>query len=157
MPDPTTANISDLNDAAWHQIAGWLADTDIELAEISGAGWQVRLLRETGYQPEPAHESGDEPLQANRLTEAPSGQVIVKATVVGVFLDHHPLRGAPLAPIGAHVRRGDVIGLLRLGIVLAPVMAPVDGVVAGHLVPSGTLAGFGTALVHIHAGEASWK
>ena len=157
MPDPKTVVTKDMLEANWRQIADWLVDTDIDLAELSGPGWQVRLLREAGYEPQSRNVPGRNATWPDKSTSGSPGLVIVRGTVAGVFLDRHPLRTSQLAPAGAQVRQGDILGLLQLGTVLAPVMAPVDGLVAGMLVSSGAMVGFGADLVQINPGEASWK
>ena len=157
MPDPKTVVTKDMLEANWRQIADWLVDTDIDLTELSGPGWQVRLLREAGYEPQSRNVRGRNTTWPDKSTSGSPGHVIVKGTVAGVFLDRHPLRTSQLAPAGAQVRQGDILGLLQLGTVLAPVMAPVDGLVAGMLVSSGAMVGFGADLVQINPGEASWK
>jgi acetyl-CoA carboxylase biotin carboxyl carrier protein len=152
-----------LDDPRWQQIAGWLAGTDIEFAEISGPDGHVRMLRETGYLPQ--LEDSGQSLSAGKPPAACAGKVVAMASLAGIFLDRHPLRAAPLAQPGARVRQGEVMGLLQLGAVLAPVVAPAGGVVTRVLVPPGNLVGYGTALVEIDAvddtesgaGEAPWK
>ncbi len=157
MADAATPVTRHLHDASWDQIAVWLAGTDIEYAEISGPGWQVWMLRETGYLPQQGWEANPANARAQSVT--------VAATVAGIFLDRHPLRSAPLAMSGARVRQGDTVGLLQLGAVLAPVVAPADGIVTSVLARPGELVGYGTALVQIDAvdnagsgtGETPWK
>jgi acetyl-CoA carboxylase biotin carboxyl carrier protein len=56
---------------------------------------------------------------------------------------------------GAVVEKGAVIGLLQVGVLLIPVVAPCDGRVVGHLVAEGAIAGYGTRLVALTAGAAS--
>jgi acetyl-CoA carboxylase biotin carboxyl carrier protein len=136
---PTTASFEP---ARWREIAQWLANTDIDCAEVTGPGWQVRMLRETGY-------------HAVEVTGAHTAAAT--APVAGVFLDRHPLRSSPLVCRGQSVRQGDIVALLQIGQVLAPVASPVNGVVASTLVSPGTLVGYGAALVAIDTGELPWK
>ncbi len=140
--------------AGWRQIADWLADADIEFAEISGSDWDVVMQRETGYLPERLAGTGQRNATANNLTASTSGMVFVAAPLAGVFLDRHPLRQAPMITPGAKVRKGGILGFLRLGVVLAPIVAPVDGVFVKTLARHGALIGFGTELIQIYAGEA---
>ena len=93
------------------------------------------------------------PPQQGSLVAARVRKVVVTAALAGIFLDRHPLRSSPLVKSGASVRQGEIVGLLRLGSVLAPVISPIDGVMAGNLVISGALVGFGTELLEIRAGE----
>lgn len=153
MSDATTSLGYDMPVAGWRQIADWLKDADVELAEISGSGWGVVMQRETGYLPQRATGTDQPSAPRKYLTTSTSRMVVVTAPVAGVFLDRHPLRQSPLLTSGAKVRKGDVVAFLRLGVVLAPVLAPVDGVHVKTLATTGALIGFGTELIQIYAGE----
>jgi acetyl-CoA carboxylase biotin carboxyl carrier protein len=48
------------------------------------------------------------------------------------------------------VAQGAVIGLLQVGVLLIPVVAPCAGVVAGHLVADGAVVDYGTKLIALH-------
>ncbi|MFC5519675.1 acetyl-CoA carboxylase biotin carboxyl carrier protein [Polaromonas jejuensis] len=136
------------------QLAAWLADTDIGLLELRTPQGHVRLRRD-GAMPE---NDVLEELQGNAEASVPAPVAASKATAtppavassVGVFLHHHPLRGAPLAPPGAGVQAGQTVGLLQIGALLLPVAAPQAGVVASMLAAHGSLVGYGTALVELH-------
>jgi acetyl-CoA carboxylase biotin carboxyl carrier protein len=51
---------------------------------------------------------------------------------------------------GAEVTTGAIIGLLQIGVLLIPVVAPCAGQVAEHLVAEGTRVGYGTRLIALH-------
>jgi acetyl-CoA carboxylase biotin carboxyl carrier protein len=68
---------------------------------------------------------------------------------VGRFLHAHPLQDAPLALPGKRVRAGQALGLLQVGMLLIPVTAPRDGVVAAIVAADGALVGFGDRLVDL--------
>lgn len=139
----------------WRQIAGWLAGTDIERIEIDEPGLQVRMSRGAGGAQWEADPEANSPASAARTPPAVAVQTVVAtAPCAGIFLDRHPLRAAPLALPGQRVGAGDVIGLLQLGQVLAPVVAPAGGVIVGARCASGELVGYGAPLIEIGAGEA---
>src|SRR5262249_44571421 len=73
---------------------------------------------------------------------------VIAAPGVGIFLTHHPLRTAPLA--GHHVRAGQTIALLRIGLLLRPVTAPASGHLSAPLVETGKIVGYATPLFHLH-------
>ena len=77
------------------------------------------------------------------------GLTIVSPSV-GVFLHRHPMHAAPLAPPGAHVRPGDTLALLQIGVLLVPVLAPRAGIVAGTWTAHGSVVGFGARLIQLH-------
>ena len=68
---------------------------------------------------------------------------IVAAEREGTFLTRHPLQPEPFAPVGAKVRRGDIVALLGVGVLYHPVTAPRAGRIAellavpGEIVPGG--------------------
>ncbi|CAN7604737.1 hypothetical protein [Rhizobium sp. LjRoot254] len=69
----------------------------------------------------------------------------ILADAAGVFLWWHPAeRVEPTWP--RHVRRGEIIGWLKVGPLLRPVIASEDAVVAGPALPDGSLAGYGDQL-----------
>jgi acetyl-CoA carboxylase biotin carboxyl carrier protein len=121
------------------ELSEWLAATDIGLLELSGPQTLVRLRRDGGEAVV---------VEQGAATESAEAKV-AKASSVGVFLHRHPLQEAALAPVGARVSRGQVLGLLQIGSLLLPVYAPCDGFVTGVLVPHGTAVGYGTPLVEL--------
>lgn len=149
MADMTTHVSAHLNDAAWKEMARWLADAGIDCAEVSGPGWQVRLHRDTHYLA--CHVGGvdnpaslpDSPLPPDPFT------MKVTAPLAGVFLECHPVRTSPLTRIGARVKSGDILALLQIGRLLVPVAAPADGVIVGVLAAERTTVGYGRELFEI--------
>ncbi len=84
----------------------------------------------------------------------PANQAVtVHATSVGEFLTGYPSRGTPLTQQGAIVAPGEILGLVRTGLVFAPVTLPADdprpATLTRILVPTGTLVGYGTPLFEI--------
>lgn len=73
----------------------------------------------------------------------------ITAPHVGIFLENHPLEHTA-RPLPRRVAGGEIIGLLKAGAALRPVLAPADGVVAKMLVAPGTLVGHGAALFVFH-------
>ncbi|WP_432727455.1 biotin/lipoyl-containing protein [Variovorax sp. W6] len=56
----------------------------------------------------------------------------------------------PLARIGARVEAGQAVGLMKIGPLLLPVVAPQAGIVDGIRVADGTAVGYGTPLLELH-------
>ena len=56
---------------------------------------------------------------------------------------------------GDSVKQGDIVGLLRIGRIYAPVMAPVDGIVTAIRARHEKPVGFGTCLVDIRPASPS--
>jgi acetyl-CoA carboxylase biotin carboxyl carrier protein len=130
-------------------LSAWMAEAGIDELELIGPSFRLRL----GGDGRQAHDdqAGDRP------GDAASGQVpssdVVAASTVGLFLHRHPLHEAALAPEGTPVRAGQALGLLRIGPLLVPVIAPRDGIVGALLVAHETVVGFGTGLVELHPRE----
>jgi acetyl-CoA carboxylase biotin carboxyl carrier protein len=81
------------------------------------------------------------------------GGTLVPATLPGTFLTQHPSSSSPLVPLGGRVRAGDIVGLVQVGSIYAPVIAPVDGSLDRILAAPETLVGFGTPLFEIRLSE----
>ena len=121
------------------QLAAWLDEGGIKSIEITGAGRSLRMVMEDKTDAFVA--SGD--------------CVTVLAETPGIFLTVHPSRTEPLVRPGAAVKTGDIIGLLRIGHILAPVTAPCDGILTQILATSGATVDFGTRLAEIRFSEPS--
>lgn len=137
------------------QITSWLAAADIEFVEIRKPGATVRLTMEQESYAVSRSASAQPalPVAAGRVsvpeTSLRKQAVSVTAKSAGIFLATHPARSTPLTSAGAHVKRGDVVGLLQIAQLCVPVVAPVDGVVTQWLVAHGTTVGYGTPLFEL--------
>ncbi|WP_211464661.1 acetyl-CoA carboxylase biotin carboxyl carrier protein [Collimonas silvisoli] len=132
------------------QITAWLEASDINYFEFTNAGQTVRLtLASNGRTLEqavaPVEESPVSPSHAG------SGRTAAVAASVGIFLTTHPLRSLPFTKVGDEVKKGNVLGLLKIGQIYAPVSAPLDGVVTGILMEHETAVDYGTRLIEILA------
>ncbi|MGV8939696.1 MAG: hypothetical protein ACOH2J_21465 [Allorhizobium sp.] len=78
-------------------------------------------------------------------TRAKPQHETIAAPFAGLFLARHPLETAD-RPLPRRVRRDEIIGYLKVGPILRPVCAPVDGVIVRILVDAGMLAGYGAGL-----------
>lgn len=130
-------------------IAAWLAATDIECLELVGPGGGLRLRRGGADEapglgrPGAATETHAETRGAGRDRE------VVPSPGVGVFLRAHPLRDEPLVRPGDRVAAGQALGLLRIGCLLVPVVAPRPGTVQAVPAADGALVGFADPLVEL--------
>jgi acetyl-CoA carboxylase biotin carboxyl carrier protein len=127
-------------------LSAWMAEAGIDELELIGPSFRLRLNGD-GLQ---AHDdqAGDQQSDA-ASGQRPSSEVVAASTV-GLFLHRHPLHETALAPEGTSVRAGQALGLLRIGPLLVPVIAPRDGIVGAMLVAHETVVGFGTGLVELH-------
>lgn len=121
------------------QITDWLKPTDIAVFELCGREGGVRLARRA----DGAFERTD--LPAGYKPQRAAG-VVVPSPGVGNFLHAHPLQPVPPVRVGAHVRQGQVLGFLRIGMMLLPVASTGDGILSEVLAADGALVGYGTPL-----------
>ena len=123
-------------------LESWLAGTGITLLELTTADGTLRLTRQA---------RGPATIPHPKQIEADG--TIVAARSVGVFHHGHPLQPGPLVRPGDPVRAGDAVGVLRVGLLLLTVTAPVDGIVQCHLAEDGTPVGYGTPLLSLRRSE----
>jgi acetyl-CoA carboxylase biotin carboxyl carrier protein len=127
-------------------LTAWMAEAGIDELELMGPSFQLRLggspLQKRDVQASAQHHDA-------ASASGPACQVVTAPTV-GLFLHRHPLHATMLAPQGTQVRAGQALGLLRIGPLLVPVIAPGDGVAGAMLVAHETVVGFGTGLVEFH-------
>jgi acetyl-CoA carboxylase biotin carboxyl carrier protein len=130
-------------------LSAWMAEAGIDELELIGPSFRLRLNGD-GLQ---AHDDQIGDRQSDTASGRRPSSDVVAASTVGLFLHRHPLHEAALAPEGTPVRAGQALGLLRIGPLLVPVIAPRDGIVGAILVAHHTVVGFGTGLVELHPRE----
>ncbi|PPJ47975.1 acetyl-CoA carboxylase [Rhizobium sp. KAs_5_22] len=116
-------------------------------------------IAEFEYQDDTRHivASGGEVFEVGQRAEEPAAPAPRRAETVtaphlGFFLPEHP-SSTKDAALPRLVRRGEIIGYLKAGALLRPVVAPSDGVLSRQLAPKGALAGYGTPLFELHAAD----
>ncbi len=131
--------------------SAWI-ETVLELMRRHG-------IAEFEYQDDTRHvvASGAEAFEVGHAAEEPAAPAprraeTVTAPHIGFFLPEHP-SSQKNAALPRLVRRGEVIGYLKAGALLRPVVAPSDGVLSRQLAPKGVLAGYGTPLFELHAAD----
>lgn len=125
-------------------IGSWLAATDIDVLELIGPDGHLRLRRGGEPPVAPGREASGRAVEA---ASAGASEDVVISPDFGLFLRAHPLHETPLARLGDRVAAGQLLGLLKIGMLLLPVPAPREGVVTAVLAPDGSLVGFGDPLV----------
>ena len=125
------------------QVVQWLEDTRIGVFEIESDDCRLRMvLQSDGARGNPVSVTIDD-------GEDRGDGVVIAADVPGIFLVQHPQHAAPIAPLGSAVRTGDLIALIQIGSIYAPVIASTDGTLAKILTVPESLVGFGTPLLEI--------
>lgn len=127
------------------QIAQWLTEAGVALIEITGPRGSVRVTAAGMCAANTVGTNKDGAAEGRKV----DGISHTRATTVGIFLDAHPLRQAPFVRIGDAVKAGDVVGLIKIGRIYAPLAAPSDGIVSRLLVEPGAPVDFGKAILEI--------
>lgn len=148
MTESNSPHSPDLSADDWRQIAVWLAEADLDGIELGTPGLTLRMARDGGSYQVQAMALSDEASQSMHARS-----IVVSAPCAGVLLDRHPLATEPWAQTGKPVTAGELIGLLQMGLVLAPVIAPVTGMVTRVLLSAGSTVGYGTALFELVEGK----
>jgi len=132
------------------QLSSWLQSSGFSCLEFSRAGERIKLnVSGRPQTPVVVAEGTETPLVRPAPEGVGNGHAVALTGSAGVFVAAHPLRNAPFVSVGDTVRKDDVLGLLKIGQVFAPVTAPVDGVVTRIIAVDGALLGFAAPAVEI--------
>lgn len=123
------------------QLSSWLQSSGFSCLEFSRAGERIKLNVSGRPQPPIVVAEGTAAPLAPGAPEG-DGHTVALTGSAGVFVAAHPLRSQPFVAVGDAVRKDDVLGLLKIGQVYAPVIAPVDGVVTRIIAVDGALLDF---------------
>jgi len=130
------------------QLSSWLQSSGFSCLEFSRPGERIRLSVSGRPQaPNVVAEGTAAPLVPPTPESVDDGRTVVLTGSAGVFTAIHPLRSTPFVAVGDTVRKDDVLGLLKIGQVYAPVTAPADGVVTRIIAVDGALLGFGAPVL----------
>lgn len=141
-----------LRPAELRRIAGWLTRGRIDQIEIETANSHIRMVMHPALPcphdgaeapAAPAAPAADATPSAKPHAAAPRE---VLADTPGIFLAGHPARTQAFCAVGAVVRQGDHLGLVRAGLVYRPVVAPVGGELVAVCAASGAQVAYATPL-----------
>ena len=124
------------------------AATGLAELELIGPEGSVRLVRN---QSDIDHHVTHAPTKiGDQPSLPPDGlDVCIKAPSVGFFLRSHPSTSTPLVGLGDIVQPQDVIGFLRLDLLLIPVIAQIHGRITAILAKDQAPVGYGEPLFDI--------
>jgi acetyl-CoA carboxylase biotin carboxyl carrier protein len=131
------------------RLAQILERSGVDSIEIEEPGQSLKLAMDTatGIAASPAFAATVGPVGA------PS--VIAKADAAGHFLAAHPWRDKPFVAPGQQIEAGAIVGLVKIGLLYAPIVSPAAGIVDAVIAETGTTVGYGTPVVRIHPLAAS--
>lgn len=127
-------------------IAASLASAGIEEFELTAPGRRVRLRRGATQQA-PVTLKGRASSDAEAVQDP--RRDLISSPSVGAFLHGHPSQGEPLVVPGDAVSAGQLVGLLQIGPILLPVVAPKHGTIAAVLASDGAPVGYADPLIQL--------
>ncbi|MBR0750914.1 hypothetical protein JQ604_01875 [Bradyrhizobium jicamae] len=123
------------------RLAGMLERSGVAAIEIEEAGQSLKLVMDRPIAAAPARAAS-----ASAVDDA---SVTAKADIAGHFLAAHPWRAKPFVEPGQRIEAGAIIGLVKVGLIYAPVVAPAAGIVDTVIAETGALVGYGSPVARI--------
>jgi acetyl-CoA carboxylase biotin carboxyl carrier protein len=125
------------------RLAEILERSGVDAIEIEEPGQSLKLIMDTGTR------MAVSPTVAAAPGPAGDHSVIAKADVAGHFLAAHPWRDKPFVSPGQRIEAGAIVGLVKIGLLYAPIVAPAAGTVDAVITETGAMVGYGTPIVRI--------
>ncbi|WIW50511.1 biotin/lipoyl-containing protein (plasmid) [Bradyrhizobium sp. 62B] len=129
------------NDIA--RLAQILERHGIDAIEIEQPGLSLKLVADT------RERVAAPPGAGAAAVPATDTSIVAKADVAGQFLAAHPWRDQPFVAPGQRIEAGAIVGLVRIGLLYAPVVAPAAGTVEAVVAQTGAMVGYGTPIARI--------
>ena len=125
------------------RLAQILARSGVDTIEIEEPGLTLKLVVDTAAR----IATSARPAAADAPVTDHS--VVAKAEVAGHFLAAHPWRDKPFVAPGQRIETGAIVGLVKIGLLYAPVAAPAAGIVDAVIAETGAIVGYGSPIVRI--------
>jgi acetyl-CoA carboxylase biotin carboxyl carrier protein len=125
------------------RLAQILERSGVDAIEIEEPGQSLKLVMDTGAR------MAASPTLAAAAGPAADHSVIAKADIAGHFLAAHPWRDKPFVAPGQRIEAGAIVGLVKIGLLYAPIVAPAAGIVDAVIAETGATVGYGTPIVRI--------
>ena len=125
------------------RLAQILERSGVDAIEIEEPGQSLKLVMDTSAR------MAASPTLAAAAGPATDHSVIAKADVAGQFLAAHPWQDKPFVAPGQRIEAGAIVGLVKIGLLYAPVVAPAAGTVDAVIAETGATVGYGTPIVRI--------
>ena len=123
------------------RLARILERSDVDAIELEEPGLSLKLVMDKG-----ARMAASPTLVAAPATDH---SIIAKADIAGHFLAAHPWRDKPFVAPGQRIEVGAIVGLVRVGLLYAPIVAPAAGTIDAVIPETGATVGYGTPIVRI--------
>lgn len=115
--------------------------------EIGGSDYHVRLRFEPAGDVPTAMSSGTREAEASVPTE------IVRACMPGRVCLQYPGRDETFVSLGAVVRQGALLALLKIGLTYLPILSPADGTVTSMPVRQGDAVEYDSVILTLRKTE----
>jgi acetyl-CoA carboxylase biotin carboxyl carrier protein len=125
------------------RLAQILERSGVDAIEIEEPGQSLKLVMDTSAR------MAASPTLAAAAGPATDQAVTAKADVAGHFLAAHPWQDKPFVAPGQRIEAGAIVGLVEIGLLYAPVVAPAAGTVDAVIAETGATVGYGTPIVRI--------
>lgn len=125
------------------RLAQILKNSGVDTIEIEEPGLTLKLVVDT--RPRMAASASS----ATATAPAADHFVMAKADVAGHFHAAHPWQDEPFVAPGQRIEAGATLGLVKIGLLYAPVVAPTAGIVDAVVAETGAMVGYGTPIVRI--------
>ena len=122
------------------RLATLLEISGVASIEIEDKDQSLKLVVETGA-------SSSVAAAASSPHQDP--HVVATADVAGHFLAGHPWREKPFVEPGQQIQAGAIVGLVKVGLIYAPVLSPAEGILDAVLAETGAMVGYGTPIARI--------
>ena len=126
------------------QLAGWIRDAGLTVLELKRPGFELLIRR--GVCPD-ASRCGPDVRVA--VEQAPVVARVIAADNPGVFVASHPDEKSSYVKPGDAVVAGQLLGLLRIGLLYLPVRSDKAGRVVRFLVAEHERVGYGQPLIEL--------
>lgn len=126
------------------RLAQILAKSGIDTIEIEEPGLTLKLVVDIGTRiaASATPSAADAPVADH--------SIIARADVAGHFLAAHPWQDKPFVTPGQRIEAGAIVGLVKIGLLYAPVVAPAAGTVDAVIAETGAMVGYGTPIARLH-------
>lgn len=124
-------------------LAQILENSGVDTIEIEEPGLTLKLVVDTRSRTEASA------LPGAATAAADDHFVMAKADVAGHFSAGHPWQDKPFVAPGQRIEAGATLGLVKIGLLYAPVVAPIAGIVDAVVAETGAMVGYGTPIVRI--------
>ncbi|KTB55018.1 hypothetical protein AO067_20625 [Pseudomonas viridiflava ICMP 13104] len=126
------------------QLAGWIRDAGLTVLELKRPGFELLIRR--GVCPDASTCGPDVPVA---VEQAPAVARVIAADNPGVFVASHPDEKSSYVKPGDAVVAGQLLGLLRIGLLYLPVRSDNAGRVVRFLAVEHERVGYGQPLIEL--------